>query len=100
VFSTLGSGKLDIKLTLNLGHSAGQKLLLGSLVLEVGKDLVDDSFCELSLLALLHLLFVADPAVEDGLDLRSDGNLLLLNEGLGLELGGFLREEKEGGSIL
>ena len=61
------------------------------LVAEALEHRVDDALDEISLLALLGLLLEADPAVEDGLDLGSDGNLLLLDEGLGLELGSFLR---------
>ena len=56
------------------------------LVAEALEHRVDDALDEISLLALLGLLLEADPAVEDGLDLARKGNLLALNESLGLEL--------------
>ena len=47
------------------------------------------------MLALLGLLFETDPAVENGLDLRGKSDLLLLDEGLGLELSGLLQVQKD-----
>ena len=76
--------------TFYLSDSASQNVLLNLLVFEVGHDLVDDSLGELSLLALLGCLFEADPAVKDGLDVSGERDLLLLDEGLRLEVGGLL----------
>ena len=61
------------------------------LVVEVLEHVLDDGLDEVRLLALLRLLLEADPAVEDGLDLRRERDLLALDERLGLELGGLLR---------
>jgi hypothetical protein len=76
--------------TFNLGNSASKDVLLNLSVLEASHDFVNDSLGELGLLALLGLLFKSDPAVQHRLKLGGDSDLLLLNEGLGLELGGFL----------
>ena len=51
----------------------------------------DDALDEISLLALLGLLLEANPAVEDGLDLSRERDLLALDERLGLELRGLLQ---------
>ena len=64
---------------------------MGLLAAEALEDGVDDGLDELSLLALLGLLLKADPRVEDGFDLSGEGNLLALDERLGLELGGLLQ---------
>ena len=55
------------------------------------QHVLDDGFREGSLLALLGLLFIADPRVQNGLELRSECNLLFEDERLGLEFGGFLK---------
>jgi len=81
---------LGLDESLNLSNCRGEELLLGGGVLERGVDLGNDGFCELGLLALLDGLLVADPGVKDRLDLGGDGDLLLLDEGLGLELGSLL----------
>ena len=79
--------------TLNLGNSAGKDVLLRLLILEGSKDALNDGLGEVRLLALLLLLLEADPAVEDGLDVSGERDLLLLDEGLRLEVGGLLQEE-------
>ena len=61
------------------------------LVVQALEDRVDDALDELLLLALLRLLLEAHPAVEDGLDLGRERDLLALDERLGLELRGLLR---------
>ena len=81
--------------TLNLSHSAGENVLLGLLVAEALQDVVNDGLDEVSLLALLGLLLKADPRVEDGFDLSGEGNLLALDERLGLELRGLLLGGRE-----
>ncbi len=77
-------------LTFHLRNGAKKDFTLGLFVLDRSKDLVDHSLGEFSLLALLQLLFVADPAVQYGFDLGRDGNLLLLNKGFCFEFCGFL----------
>ena len=77
-------------LTLDLGHRAGEDILLGLGVVEALEDAVDDALDEVGLLALLGLLLEADPAVEDGLDLARERDLLALDERLGLQLRGLL----------
>ena len=77
-------------LTLDLGHRAGEDVLLGLGVVEALEDAVDDALDEVGLLALLGLLLEADPAVKDGLDLGRERDLLALNECLRLELCGLL----------
>ena len=42
------------------------------------------------MLVLLGLLLITDPRVQNGLELGSQSDLLLEDEGLGLEFGGFL----------
>ena len=49
------------------------------LILERRDDLVDDRLGKVGLFTLLHLLFIAHPAVKDGLELCSKGDLLLLD---------------------
>ena len=68
---------------------------MGLLAAEALEDGVDDGLDELSLLALLGLLLKADPRVENGLDLSGEGNLLALDERLGLELRGLLLGGRE-----
>lgn len=77
--------------TLDLGNGTGKDLLLRLLVVEVLEHVLDDGLDEVGLLALLRLLLEADPAVEDGLDLGRERNLLALDESLGLELRGLLQ---------
>ena len=79
-------------LTLNLGNSACKDVLLRLFVLDRLQHVLNDGFREGSLFVLLGLLFVADPGVQDGLELGSQSNLLLEDERLGLEFGGFLKE--------
>ena len=76
--------------TLNLGNSAGKDVFLRLLILEGSKDALNDGLGEVRLLALLLLLLEADPAVEDGLDVSGERDLLLLDEGLRLQVGGLL----------
>lgn len=76
--------------TLNLSNSAEQDVLLGLLVSEGLEDFVDNSLAQFSLLALLLLLLVSCPRVQDSLELGGDGDLLLQGERFGLELGGLL----------
>lgn len=61
------------------------------LVVEVLEYVLDNGLDEVGLLALLRLLLEADPAVEDGLDLGRERNLLALDESLGLKLRGLLQ---------
>lgn len=77
--------------TLDLGNGTGKDLLLRLLVVEVLEHVLDDGLDEVGLLALLRLLLEADPAVEDGLDLGRERNLLALDECLRLELRGLLQ---------
>lgn len=79
--------------TLNLADSPSKDLLLRLLLVEVLEHVVNNSLDELSLLVLLLLLLEADPAVQDGLDLGREGNLLALNEGLRLEHGSLLKTD-------
>ena len=81
--------------TLNLGDSGGEDVLLGLLAAEALQDRVHHGLDELGLLALLGLLLKADPRVENGLDLCREGNLLALDERLGLELRGLLLGGRE-----
>jgi hypothetical protein len=75
---------------LNVGHALVENLLKSLGVLKLLLDLGDDGLGKLLLLPLLDLALVADPRVENGLGLVSDGGLLLELERLGLELGGLL----------
>lgn len=78
------------QLTLDLSDGTNKDILLGLLVADALKDIIDDRLNELSLLALFGLLFETDPAVKDGLDLGSECNFLLLDKSLVLETGSFL----------
>ena len=71
-------------LTLNLSNSACKNILLRLFVLDRLQHVLDDGFREGSLLALLGLLFVTDPRVQNGFEFRSQSNLLLEDERLGL----------------
>lgn len=62
------------------------ELLVGDALLDVGEHGVD----ELLLLGLTGLSLVADPRVEDRLDVGRDRSLLLEDKGLVLELGSLL----------
>jgi len=75
---------------LDVGHALVEDLLEGLGVLKLLLDLGDDVLGKLLLLPLLDLALVADPRVENGLRLVSDGGLLLELESLGLKLGGLL----------
>lgn len=77
--------------TLNLSNSPKKNILLRLLILEILEHVVNDRLGKVRLLALLLLLLVAYPAIEDGLDLSRERNLLLLDERLRLELGRLLR---------
>jgi hypothetical protein len=76
--------------TLNVRNALVKDLLEGLGVLELLLNLGDDGLRKLLLLPLLNLALVADPRVEDGLGLGSDGGLLLKLESLCLELGSLL----------
>lgn len=54
-------------------------------------DLGNNGLGKLLLLALLDLVLVTHPRLEDRLGLISEGSALLELVGLGLELGGFLK---------
>lgn len=77
-------------LTLNFRHSVIQNGLLQLLVTQAASDLLNDGSCELLLLSLTLLSFVADPGVEDGLDLSSQLGLLAKLECRLFCLGGLL----------
>ena len=85
------------QLTFQLCHGAQENVTLSLFILDRTKDLLDHSLGELSLLALLQLLFIANPAVQYSLDLRRDGDLLLLDESLSFKLCGFLHVKGERG---
>jgi len=55
--------------TFYLNNSASQNIFLGLLVLEGGNNFFDDGLRKVGLLALLNLLLIAHPAVEDRLEL-------------------------------
>ena len=77
-------------LTLNLSNGACKDVLLRLFVLNCLQHVLNDRFCEGSLLVLLDLLLITNPRVQNGLELGSQGDLLLEDERLGLELGSFL----------
>ena len=77
-------------LTLNLGNGACKDVLLRLFVLDRLQHVLNDRFCEGGLLILLGLLLITDPRVQNGLELGSQGDLLLEDERLGLEFGSFL----------
>lgn len=76
--------------TFYLSNSASQNILLSPLVFEGGDNLLDDCLGEIGLLALLDVLLIAHPAVENRLELRGKSNLLELDEVLRLKLGSLL----------
>lgn len=82
-------------LTLDVGDSLVEDLLLDLGVLEVLVDLLDQVGSQLLLLALAEVSLVADPRVKGALDLGGNGNLLLQLKGLGLELGSLTRQSKQ-----
>ena len=93
------SGKSDegsdhkTALTLDLGNSARKDILLRLFVLDRLQHVLDDGFREGSLLVFLCLLFISDPRVQNGFELRSQSNLLLEDERIRLEFGGFLKRK-------
>jgi hypothetical protein len=80
------------RLTLDISDALVEDLLEDLGVFELLLNLGDDGVRELTLLPLLDLAFVAHPGVEDRLGLLNKSSLLLQLIGLGLQLGGFLRE--------
>lgn len=56
-------------LTLNFCDCVNQYFPLNSLILEGRDDLVDDGLGKVGLFTLFHLLFIAHPAVKNGLEL-------------------------------
>ena len=87
--SNIGSDH-KMTLTLNLGNGARKDILLRLFVLDRLQHILNDGFCEGSLLILLGLLLITDPRVQNGLELGSQSNLLLEDERLSLEFSGFL----------
>ena len=85
-----------MKLTFHLRNCARKNFLLGLWFLERSQNFVDDGFCQISLLALLQVLFVSHPAVENGLDLVCDGDLLLRDKVGGFKLSRLLKSFKLG----
>jgi len=81
--------------TFYLSNSASQNIFLSLVVFEGSDDLLDDCPGKIGLLALLGLLLVAHPAVENRLELRGKSNLLELDEVLCLELSGLLKANSE-----
>jgi len=81
--------------TFYLNNSASQNIFLSLLVFEGSDDFFDDCPGEIGLLALLDLLLVAHPAVEDRLELRGKSNLLELDEVLRFELSGLLKASSD-----
>lgn len=71
--------KVHYVLTFNFSDCVNQYVPLNFLILERGDDFVDDGLGKVCLFALFHLLFIAHPAVEDGFELSSNGDLLLLD---------------------
>ena len=69
-------------LTFYFGDGTQKDVLLSLLVFDARQHFFNDALGELHLLALLHLLLVPHPAVQDRLDLCSNDNLLLLDKGL------------------
>lgn len=84
---------LGLSLTLNISNALLQDLLQNLGVLKLLLDLGNDGLGKLTLLALLDLVLVANPRVENLLGLGSKGGALLELVGLGLELGGFLKTD-------
>lgn len=76
--------------TLDISHALRQDLLQDLGVLQLLLDLGNNGVGQLLLLALLDLTLVADPGVQDGLGLCSQGGLLLQLVGLSLEPRGLL----------
>lgn len=81
-----------MSLTLNLGNGACKDVLLRLFILDHPQHALNDGFRESSLLALLGLLLITDPRVQNGLELGSYGNILLEDERLGFQSGGFLHK--------
>ncbi len=78
-------------LTFNLSDGTQQDILLSLLILKCFQDFVDYGLCEFRLLALLNLLFITGPGVQNSFKLSSESDLLLQNKGLRLEFGRFLK---------
>ncbi len=93
--ATLCPVALRVQLTLDLSNRGEEDVLLELLVSELSLDVLKDGGDELGLLGLAHLGLVADPGVEDRLDLGGEGDLLLERERLVLELSGLLGEGEE-----
>lgn len=89
------SGGQKKKRTLHVRNGALEDLLLHLVVSQALGDLADDSLGEQVLLSLALLGLVADPRVEDLLDLGSDGGALLELEGVLLGLDGLLGDGVE-----
>ena len=88
---SLETGRREKTRTFYLSNSASQDILLSPLVFEGSDDLLDDCLGEIGLLALLNVLLVAHPAIENRLELGGKSDLLELNKVLCLELSGLLK---------
>lgn len=80
---------------LNLDKGLLEERLLGRGLGDLGGDVGGDSLVQSVLLGLALLLLVANPRVEDGLELRLDGRLLLKQEVLVLKVVGLLGNSVE-----
>lgn len=95
VFDVVCLDLLGLGERLDLGEGLLEEGLLGRGLGDLGGDVGGDGLVERLLLGLTLLLLVADPRVEDGLDLGLDGGLLLEEEVLVLDLVGLLGDVVE-----
>ena len=75
--------------------SIHEDFLLGLFVRKALKYRINYCFSELSLLALLSLLFETNPAVQDSLKFRGQSDALTLNESIRFEFCGLLGKGEE-----
>ena len=95
VFDVVCLDLLGLGERLDLGEGLLEESLLGGGLGDLRRDVGGDGLVESLLLGLTLLLLVADPRVEDGLDLGLDGGLLLEEEVLVLDLVGLLGDVVE-----
>lgn len=86
VFDVVCLDLLGLGERLDLGEGLLEESLLGGGLGDLRRDVGGDGLVESLLLGLTLLLLVADPRVEDGLNLGLDGGLLLEEEVLVLDL--------------
>ena len=80
--------------TLDIRDGISEDFSLRLFVLEASQDFCNNGFGQLSLLAFLLLLLIADPAIKDRFKLARQCDFLTLNKSFILQLSSLLTNQK------